>query len=267
MRSGEFLGEFPYVRVGNGPRNLVVLPGLTPDNEAPNWLARQAYRFGFRRFADDYTLYRINRRRGLPSGYTTRDMAADYARVVERELGPSYLMGFSTGGLISQYLALDNPELVRRLVLVVTASRMSEAGRQICRHWQALARAGRWRELYVETGSVMVAGETKKRLFEVSMRLFGKLVVKPPAEPSDFLTTLAADLDHDTTDRLPEIGMPTLVIGGSEDVFFPALLLRETAGKIPDAELRIYAGTGHGAMRERKSRFEDDVLAFLESAR
>jgi hypothetical protein len=38
-QTGTFLGEFPYVRVGNGPENLVILPGLTLENEPPNRLA------------------------------------------------------------------------------------------------------------------------------------------------------------------------------------------------------------------------------------
>ncbi len=71
----------------------------------------------------------INRRHGMPPHYTTRDMAEDYAQVTEEELGPSNAMGFSTGGSIAQYVALDHPELVRRLVLVVTASCQSEESR------------------------------------------------------------------------------------------------------------------------------------------
>ena len=27
--TGTFLGEFPYVRTGSGPENLVILPGIT----------------------------------------------------------------------------------------------------------------------------------------------------------------------------------------------------------------------------------------------
>ena len=31
--------------------------------------------------------------------------------MMERELGPSHVMGFSTGGSIAQYVALDHPEV------------------------------------------------------------------------------------------------------------------------------------------------------------
>ena len=92
--TGTFLGEFPYVRIGNGQENLVILPGTTLENEPPNKFAAWTYRLGFGRFARDYTLYVINRRRGMPPGYTTQDMAADYAAVLEQELGPSHLWGF-----------------------------------------------------------------------------------------------------------------------------------------------------------------------------
>jgi pimeloyl-ACP methyl ester carboxylesterase len=262
--TGTFPGELPYVRFGNGPENLVILPGITLENEPPSRLDAWTYRVGFGRFARDHTVYVINRKRGMPPRYTTRDTAADYARVMEQELGPSHVMGFSTGGAIAQYVALDRPELVNNLILVVTAARMSEAGRETCERWQELARERRWRELRADMASATVTGATNKRLAGTFMKLFGGLVLGTPSDPSDFLTTLEADLGHDTTGRLPELSAPTLVACGSEDPFFPEPLLRETAGKIPDAELRVYEGVGHGVPKERKRRYEDDSLAFLQ---
>jgi aminoacrylate hydrolase len=80
----------------------------------------------------------------MPPGYSTRDMAQDYARVIEGVLGPSHLIGFSTGGSIAQYVALDHPGALRSLILVVSACRLSEEGRQTCQRWRTLAREGRW---------------------------------------------------------------------------------------------------------------------------
>jgi pimeloyl-ACP methyl ester carboxylesterase len=263
IETGAFLGEFPYVRLGNGPENLVILPGLTLDNEPPNRIAAWTYRLGFGRFARNYTVYVINRRRGMPPGYTTQDMAQDYARAMEVELGPSHLMGFSTGGSIAQYVALDHPGALQSLVLVVSACRLSEEGRKTCQRWQALARERRWRELRADMASVTVSGETNKRLARAFIGVFGRLVFKVPSDPRDFLTTLEADLGHDTTRRIGEISAPSLIIGGSEDPFFSEGLLHETAEKIPDATLRVYEGVGHGVPKERKRRYEDDALAFI----
>lgn len=263
MKTGTFLGKTPYVRIGSGPENLVILPGTTLENEPPSRIAAWTYRLGFGRFAKNYTVYVINRRRGMPPGYSTQDMAADYAAVLERELGPSHIMGFSTGGEIAQYVAIDHPASVRSLTLVVSACRLSEAGREICERWQALAREGGWRELQADMASVAVSSETNKRLARAFIRVFGNLVFRVPSDPSDFLTTLDADLNHDTTGQLGGICAPTLVIGGTEDPFYSEGLLRETAEKIPDATLRIYDGVGHGVPKERKRRYEDDALAFI----
>ena len=96
------------------------------------------------------------------------------------------------------------------------------------------------------------------------MKVFGRVVLREPSDPSDFLTTLEADLHHDTTERLGEISAPTLILGGSEDPFFSESLLRETAERIPDATLRVYEGVGHGVPKERKRRYENDALSFLD---
>ena len=261
--TGTFLEEFPYVRFGGGPQNLVILPGITLDNRPPGPFAAWSYRLGFGRFARDHAVYVINRRRGMPPGYTTQDMAADYARIIEGELGPSHVMGFSTGGEIAQYVAIDHPDVVRSLALIVSASRLSDEGRQMCERWQTLTRENRWRELRADMAASTVTGETNKRLARAFMKVFGRFVLGAPDDPSDFLTTLEADLGHDTTDRLPEISAPTLVVGGSEDPFYSESLLRETAAGIPCASLRVYEGVGHGVPKERKRQYESDVLAFL----
>ena len=264
VETGEFSGEFLYVRIGNGSENLVILSGITLENEPPNRLAAWTYRLGFGRFARGYTVYVVSRRRGVPLGYTTQDMAQDYARVIESELGPSHVVGFSAGGSIAQYVALDHPEVVRSLILIVSACRLSEEGRQTCERWQALACEGRWPELRADMASVTVTSETNKRLARTFMKLLGRFAIGTPGDPSDFLTTLQADLDHDTTGRLNEISTPTLIIGGTEDPFFFESLLRETAEKIPGATLRLYEGVGHGVPKERKRQYENDTLAFLD---
>jgi pimeloyl-ACP methyl ester carboxylesterase len=265
--TGTFLGEFPYVRIGSGPENLVILPGLTLENEPPSRVAAWTYRFGFGRFAKNYTVYVINRMRGMPAGYATRDMAADCAAVLEQELGPSHLMGFSTGGDVAQYVAIDHPAAVRSLILVVSACRLSEEGRKTCERWLALARGGSWQELRADMASVNVTSEANKRLARAFMKVFGGLVFRIPSDPSDFLTTLEADLVHDTAGRLGEISAPTLIIGGTEDPFFSEDTIRETAEKIPDATMRLYEGVGHGVPKERKRRYEEDTLAFVGKLR
>jgi homoserine acetyltransferase len=52
----------------------------------------------------------------------------------------------------------------------------------------------------------------------------------PPPDPSDGLVKIEAEDKHDLKERLAEIKVPTLVIGGEEDFLYP---IRETAVGIP----------------------------------
>lgn len=264
--SGLLIDEFPFIRIGNGPRPLLIIPGAEVNNADPGFLIQQTMRAAFSRFARDHSVYIVHRKRGLPASYSTAEMAADYARVL-RAITPSaeaaHVIGLSTGGLIAQHLAAQAPELIERLVLAVTGVRLSMEGRGLVEQWRALAQAQQWVELTTAMSEVLVTGEASKRLLRGFMRLFSRLPVSTPEYPEDFIVTMNADLAHDTSALLPTLHVPTLVLAGDLEPFFPVPLLQETADLIPNAVLTVYAGAGHGLTKTHKRRFEDDVLAFL----
>jgi pimeloyl-ACP methyl ester carboxylesterase len=262
FETGLLLDAFPYIRIGNGPHNLLVVPGTQVDNADPGFVVKQTYRAAFAPFAREHTLYLVNRKRNLPPSATTADMAADYVRV-QHAIGPARVLGLSAGGLIAQQIALQAPELVERLALVVAAARLSEAGRRFAELLITLAEAGRWIDIEAELAAGLFTGRTSQQVMRRLMQLGGKLFVSPPQYGHDFVTTLRADLAFDSRSLLPGLRVPTLVLGGSYDPFFPAPLLHEIADLIPNATLRIYEGAGHGLVKLQKRRFETDVLAFL----
>ena len=55
----------------------------------------------------------------------------------------------------------------------------------------------------------------------------------------------------DLRDDLPRITARTVVMGGEEDRIFPPEHSRAIAQAIPDAELTIVPGVGHGLLFER----------------
>lgn len=259
--TGVFRGRFPFVRVGAGPAALVVLPGLSLLNETPGGVAVTAYARGFRRLAEDRTLYVVQRPTGLASGATTQDIAAEYASVLGAELGRYDLMGLSTGGLIAQEVALGDPAAVGRLALVVSGARLGPEGRELCTRWLALAQERRWPELHGELAAVAVDGRVLQRLARAVFRWSGR--TPSELQAADFSTTVAADLAHDTRMRLAALEAPTLVLGGALDPFFPADVLRETAAALPDAVLRIFPRDGHGVPKHRAGAVQSAVAAFL----
>ena len=69
--AGYFRSGLPYNRLGRGPRPLVIVQGLLFENKPQPALATSMYRF----LGEEYTVFSVLRRPGLPSGYTLRDMA------------------------------------------------------------------------------------------------------------------------------------------------------------------------------------------------
>ena len=140
-----------YARFGRGSRAFVILPGLSDGLATVRGkalLLAQPYRA----FLDRFTVCMFSRKDDMPPGYSIRDMAADQAEALRRlGIGRASVMGVSQGGMIAQYLAIDHPELVERLVLAVTAPRANAVVRENVEKWIGLAREGRHRELMIDT--------------------------------------------------------------------------------------------------------------------
>jgi pimeloyl-ACP methyl ester carboxylesterase len=264
-RTGTFLGKYPYSKIGHGLRPLVLVPGLSDPFQGASysWFTAWTLEHYYRRFRGDYTVYVVSRKRGLSEGYTTRDMADDYAEVIEAIGGPVALYGLSMGGLIAQHVAIDHPELVDDLVIGVSGRHIGEAGRQTIRRWKEWAKHGWWFDIYLDSIPQTYTGY-RRWLYPPLIRAVGRYLLSEPAVVSDIGVSAQACLSHDTTNRLNEIDVPTLVIGGTNDHFFPESVVRETAKKIPEARLELFSGAGHGAFEERKRAFDATMKAFLD---
>jgi pimeloyl-ACP methyl ester carboxylesterase len=261
-QSGHFVSELPFVRFGEGPRTLVIFPAL---GDAVRNVTDLAWRLAwyYRSFADDHTVYLISRKRGLPAGYSTRQMAADYAEAFERSIGgEADVVGLSMGGLIAQHFAADFPQHVRRLVIGVAAHRLGAEGERLVRRWSTLAQHERWREIHADNVELMYTG-IRRSLYGFLVRHTSERLLPKPVNPSDYVVSMEACLDHDAADRLGDVRIPTLVVGGAQDDLFPETLLRRTAKLIPESTLRLIEETGHGAFHERKRVFGEAVKEFI----
>ncbi len=266
---GYFKSGLPFNRFGNGPRPLIIFAGLSVENKPLAGL-RLALLKPFKPLGTDYTVYAVNRRPGIPEGYTLADMAKDYATTIREELeSPVDVIGVSLGGLIAQVFAADHPDLVRRLVVYKAACRLSSESRPIINRWADLAKERRWREVFtglLETTLLRRRGLGKYATLPIStfvwllVFMFSKLS-RRRLDPSDFVAAIEAELKFDFCSRLDEIKAPTLVIGGGRDPFFPKELLEETAVGIPGARLIVHPKAGHIPSGKQAGR---DIHAFLK---
>jgi proline iminopeptidase len=80
--------------------------------------------------------------------------------------------------------------------------------------------------------------------------------------PSEFTVT-GTFKDWDVTERLGEIEVPTLVLGGEHDEARPAHMA-DIAARIPDAELQIFNDASHLCFWEKREEFMESVNGFLD---
>ncbi len=259
-KSGWFKNGIPYNRLGNGPRPLVVFQGLLFENKPQPGMVVDAYNF----LGEDYTVFVVMRKPGMPVGYSLKDMANDYAEMVREVFGgPVDVIGVSTGGSIVQHFAADHPDLIRKLVIQSSAYILSDFSKALQLKVADQARNRHWVEAYYTMMEMMFPRQGVSGLLIKPIVLFISLIMgvfSAPKKPNDLVVTVEAEDQHDFRNRLSEIKAPTLVVAGMEDPFYSEGLFRETAAGILNARLILYPNMGHPASGKQ---FERDVLAFL----
>ena len=257
--TGYSANGLPYARIGNGARNLVVFDGLDFRHKPPSGIMLHMTYGYLGALIEDYSIYIVSRRPGLPQGYSLRDMSDDYAVMIKNELGGAAdIIGVSTGGAIAQYFAIDHPDLVSRLVLAMTGFRLTAESKELQRQVADLARKRKRRAAYALLGTAIMRKGLARHVFKWFMWLLAPLLV--PADPSDGIVEIEADDRYDLSGQLEKIKADTLVIGGEEDFFYD---IRETAGEIPHARLVLYPDLGHNAMFVRSRQFGEEIRSFL----
>jgi pimeloyl-ACP methyl ester carboxylesterase len=177
-------------------------------------------------------------------------------------LPPFAIEAESGGGRISLWLTVDHPELVARLVLSSVASETPAGSAMASRmgQWIEMAERDDWGMFFSQMAVVMrpaTGGEAPS--FEAAARLQPR-----PATPERFIGELRATLDPSSfvTDRLGEISVPALVLGGGKDQVVPPEATRLVAEHIPGARLEVDPECGH-TVRTSMDGYDETVEAFL----
>ena len=252
--------DMDYICFGRGEKVLILLPGLG-DGLATVKGTAIPMALMYRIFSKDYRVYMFSRKNQLPKEYSTRDMARDQAMAMDAlKIGKADVVGVSMGGMIAQYLAADFPEKVGKLVLTVTAARPNPILEESVREWISLAELGD-HAAFMDSNVKKIYSDDYYRKKRQLIPLVGKLT--KPKSYERFFTQAGACLSHDAFDRLSQIRVPTLVIGGGKDLVLGGDASREIAAAIPGSELRMYECWGHG-LYEEEERFNTAVLEFLK---
>lgn len=248
-----------YIRFGTGEKNLIMLPGLGDGLRTVKGTALPMSLY-YRSLTKDYTVYMFSRKQHLPEGYGTRDMARDLKdAMAELDIASASLVGVSMGGMIAQHFAADYPDMVEKLVLVVTCGRENPILLESLEEWVTCARAGDHAAL-MDSNLRRIYSDDYYRKNRWMVPITGALT--KPKSYDRFYVMAEACRCHDAWEALPNISMPTLVIGGEKDKSLGGQASREIASRIPGAERKMYPQWGHGLYEEAKD-FLPVILDFL----
>lgn len=232
---------------GSGKQNLIMIPGLSDGLKTIKGLA-VPFAMMYLQYTHNYRVYIFSSRRTIPEGFTTRQMAADiYAAMVKLGIKQTSVLGISQGGMVAQYLAIDHPEAVNKLVLAVSAARPNEILLQAVNGWTEFAKNSDYKNLFIDT--------TERSYTERRLRQYRPLYpllcrIGRPKDFGRFLALANACTKHDSYNELDKINCPTLIIGGGCDRIVGTHAASELAERISGSRLHIYPELVHSLYEE-----------------
>lgn len=237
-------GRIPSAAVGAGDP-VVVCAGLWPTTGVASEQLVGGALAPLRRLEGSRRLIVLNRRSGMPAGMTMAEIAGEYADAIRADLGrPVDVVGMSTGGSIAQQLAADHPDVVRRLVLLSTACRLSSYGRDVQGRTAAHLRAGRRRAAAAVSGADLMPRVLSPLGYALGWAA-GPALLKDGRQIDDLATTLEAEDGFDLARCARPIEAETLIVAGGRDHFYGDDLFRATEALIPTSRLWLFARRGH----------------------
>lgn len=200
--------------------------------------------------------------------YTTKMLADDAASLLDHlRAERAIVYGHSMGGRVAQLVALDYPQKVKRLILASSGASHSTRGIPL-KMCMELVEKGY--ERYARDHAMRI-GFTEKFVTEhpdqVEKFLEIRLANLPPLEC--YLRHVIARQAHDTSGRLKDIHVPTLItVGDDEGKTTTDISHRASAEilcrSIPNAKLVVFADSGHYYFFSNPEATNEAIREFLK---
>jgi pimeloyl-ACP methyl ester carboxylesterase len=256
--------DINYKLEGDGDETIVLVNGLADDLES--WAFQMEDLLGAGHRVLRFDNRGIGASSAPPGPYTTKLFAEDAKALVD-ELGITgfHMVGVSMGGMIAQEYALAHQEDLRSLTLACTYAAPGPFCSRMFSMWADMApKLGVpfvMRDVTLWAFTVPFFEEQEETLaeFEAEMAQMAQ-----PVEA--YLAQLSSIQTHDTSARLGEILVPTLVLAGEEDILIPVRLSRRLHEGIPRSVWQTTPG-GHACLWETPQPFNRAVLDFIAGVR
>lgn len=195
-------------------------------------------------------------------GFTMEELADIVADRVRDIAGSAYFAGVSIGGALALTLALWHPDAVTRAVSIASAASLGSA-----EHWAARAATVR-----TQSTSVLIAASAQNWFapgsIEREPELTGRILhALQDTSDEGYARCAEALAGYDLRDRLGEIRVPVLAVGGALDSVAPEGRQDELVAGISHARKEMIAGAAHQPPAENGAAVAAALLAFFGEGR
>jgi pimeloyl-ACP methyl ester carboxylesterase len=204
---------------------------------------------------------------------TIEAMATDAGIFIDAlGLGTVDVVGHSMGGMVAQQVALQRPDLVRKLVLVGTGPRGGVGVGELPAETAALfgVKLPRQEDMWLPV--LFAPTDTSQKL---GREYVERIVARKDRDASPFGEQVYAGQGtaihtYGTTKDpaysiLEHIKVPVLVVNGTDDIIVPTINSYILQQFLPSAELILYPDANHGAHFQYPDRFVTHTKLFLDS--
>jgi pimeloyl-ACP methyl ester carboxylesterase len=181
------------------------------------------------------------------------------------------LLGFSLGSLVAQQVAIERPDLVRRLILVGSGPRGGKGMASLTPEFQGmLAKKHEVADellldvFFTPSENSQAAGRRflkrlRARTVNRDIEVNDKVV---PAQVAAFAAWGAPSVDSNR--YLKRLKAPTMVVSGSKDLVHYTVNSFTLQQNSPDAQLIIYPDSAHGSIYQYPELFLQQAAQFLK---
>lgn len=188
--------------------------------------------------------------------------AAEVCRLMDRQqISKAVVAGHSMGGAVALMMALEHRERVHGLVLVATGARMKMRPDFLEQARQSAEKYGN--QIPMATHIIPVEQMVHPAIPASVVQWLRERIGRASAQAT--YADFQANNSFDVMNRLPEIKVPTLVVGGGDDRMAPQKFADFLANSIPGARLEILTPCGHYPMVEQEESFNRCLEEFLTS--
>jgi pimeloyl-ACP methyl ester carboxylesterase len=179
------------------------------------------------------------------------------------------VLGFSIGGMVAQEIAVQAPDLVRRLILVGTGPR----GADMSTSKSAEIFAGTYSPPEHLWLAVHFSRSPSSRA--AGLAFLQRKLLRKDRDPEVSERAAAAQREavgkytaqrEDALDYLKNLRQPTLIVQGSNDVIIPTVNSYLLQQNLPNAQLVLYPDANHGSFYQYPELFVSQTDQFLTSA-